>query len=403
MSKIKWLLVLLFIPTIFMGQENKTVNLERQTNEGNNLYTDTIISLIPIAKQSLLRDVDVIFNSRMAFNSSFKDNNHLLSNFNVDQLRFEIKGKIHEKVYFRFRNRYTREPVPGNLDNISRSIDLAFLKVNLSTKTNFTFGKLCADWGGYEFDYNPIDILTYNDIIEYADNFLVGAGISHDISANHSFSFQMLNSRTKTFQEQYGSSAPPSITPSKFPLAAVINWRGSFFDGKFETTYSFSYFNEAKKAHMNYFAFGNKFKPNDKFVLYYDFHFSKEDLDRKGIISSIVSSQYQYAALDALYVENWLRAEYLVTPKINLLLTVMNSNHSWKSNPDPNGKSKLSTSYGLIPTVQYAPFKNMDLKFYVAYTARKFDYTNYAENTFGVKDYTTGLLALGFVGPLLVL
>nr|WP_315176757.1 porin [uncultured Flavobacterium sp.] len=403
MKKIYWLLALAFVPTIFIGQVNKTDDLERQTNEGNHLYTDSIRSLIPIAKQSLLRDVDVIFNSRMAFNSNFRDGNHLLSNFNVDQLRFEIKGKIHEKVYFRFRNRYTREPIPGNLDNISRAVDLAFIRVDLSKTTKFSLGKLCADWGGYEFDYNPIDILTYNDIIENADNFLVGAGISHDISAKHSLSFQVLNSRTKTYGEQYGPSAPPNIEPSKFPLAGVINWRGSFFDGKFETTYSFSYFNEAKQAHMNYFALGNKFKPNDKFVLFYDFHYSKEQLDRKGIISGIIDSQYQFAAQDALYVESWVRAEYLVTPKVNLLLTVMNSNHSWKANPDSSAPSKLSTSYGIIPTVQYAPFMNVDLKFYIAYTGRKFNYTNYAENTFGVKDYTTGLLAFGFVGPLLVL
>jgi hypothetical protein len=43
------------------------------------------------------------------------------------------------------------------------------------------------------------------------------------------------------------------------------------------------------------------------------------------------------------------------------------------------------------------------LKFYMAYTARKYDFTKYAETTFGVKDYTTGLLSFGFIAPLLVL
>jgi hypothetical protein len=389
-----------FLPIAVFSQVDQT---ERQTNEGGFFIPDSLKSLIPINKQSLLRDVDVIFNSRMAYNSSFLDGNHTLSNFNVNQLRFEIKGKIHDKVYFRFRNRYTREPVPGDLDNISRSIDLAFISLDLSPKTKFSFGKLCADWGGYEFDFNPIDILTYNDIIEYADNFLVGAGISHDIGdGKNSISIQLLNSRTKTYESQYGNAAPPNINPSEYPLAAVVNWRGNFFDGKFETTYSYSFFNEAKGAHMNYFALGNKFKTKN-FVLYYDFHYSDEGLDRKGIVSDIISSQYQYAAQNTLYVENWIRAEYLVAPKINLLLTVMNSNHSWNDNPDPNGSSKLSTSYGLIPTVQYMPFKDMNLKFYIAYTARKYDYTSYAENAFGVKDYTTGFLGIGFVAPLLVL
>ena len=389
-----------FLPIISSAQ---VMQVEKQTNQGDTFISDSLKSLIPVAKQSLLRDVDVIFNSRMAYNSNFFDGEHQLSDFNVDQLRFEIKGKIHDKVYFRFRNRYTREPIPGNLDNISRSVDLAFLRIDLSKSTQFSFGKLCADWGGYEFDFNPIDILTYNDIIENADNFLVGAGISHNFSdGKNSLSFQILNSRTKTYEEQYGNTAPPSINPSEYPLAAVVNWRGSFFDGKLETTYSYSYFNEAKGTHMDYFALGNKFKAKN-FVLYYDFKYSAEGLDRTGIISSIINSQNQYAALDALYVENWLRAEYLVAPKINLLLTVMNSNHSWKDNPDPNGSSKLGTSYGLIPTIQYMPFKDFNIKFYLAYTARRYDYTDYAKNAFGVKDYTTGLLGFGFIAPLLVL
>lgn len=398
MKKYYIYLIIALFPTIVLGQAKK----EKQTTEGNHLI-DSITPIIPVSKQSLLRDVDVIFNSRMAYNSYFTDGNHDLSHFNVDQLRFEVKGKIHDKVYFRFRNRYTREPVPGNLDNISRAVDLAFVRVDLSKRTNISFGKLCADWGGYEFDFNPIDILTYNDIIEYADNFLVGAGVSHTLeNGNHTFSFQALNSRTKTYQEQYGTTAPPGITPSEYPLALVGNWRGKFFGGKFETTYSYSFFNEAQGAHMNYIALGNKFTAN-KLVIYYDFQYSNEGLDRLGIVSNIISSQYPYAAQKAVYLENWVRAEYLVNPKINLLLTVMNSNHSWKDNPDPNAKDKLSTSYGLIPTIQYMPFNDFNIKFYLAYTARKYDYTSYAENTFGVKDYSTGLLAVGFIAPLLVL
>lgn len=400
MRKYYLFLIIALFPILIWAQVDP---MEKQTNEGI-FDTDSLKPLISISKQSLLRDVDVIFNSRMAFNSYFTDDTHELSHFNVDQLRFEIKGKIHEKVYFRFRNRYTREPVPGNLDNISRAVDLAFIRVDLSKRTNLSIGKLCADWGGYEFDFNPIDILTYNDVIENADNFLVGAGISHTLeSGNHSFSFQALNSRTKTYEEQYGTSAPPDIKPSKFPLAAVVNWRGAFFDGKFETTYSYSFFNEAKgAAHMNYIVLGNKFSAKN-FALYYDFHYRNEGLDRLGIISNIIKNQHPYAAEKAVYLENWIRAEYLVTPKINLLITIMNSNHSWKDNPDPNANSKLSTSWGLIPTFQYMPFKDINLRFYVAYTARKFDYTSYAESTYGAKDYTTGLLAFGFVAPLHVL
>lgn len=386
--------------------------LEKQTTEGNTFMKDSIPSIIPVDRQSLLKNVDVIFNSRFAYDSHFSSistdpndqKGHDYSSFNINQLRFEIKGKIHDKVYFRFRNRYTKDPETGSIDHMNRATDLAFVRIDLSKRTNFSFGKLCADWGGFEFDFNPIDILEYNDFIENADNFLVGAGISHTLkNEKQSFSFQVLNSRTKTYTDQYGSSAPPDVKTSAYPLALVGNWRGNFFNGKFETTYSYSFFNEAIDHHMNYIALGNKFKANNKFVLYYDFQYSTEGLDRTGIVSGITSNVYGTAAKDALYIENWLRIEYLASPKINLLLTVMNSNHHWDGNPDKSANSLLSTSYGLIPSVQYFPFKDYNLKFYLSYVYRRYDYTDYAKSTFDQNDKTTGRLSFGIIAPLLVL
>jgi hypothetical protein len=49
------------------------------------------------------------------------------------------------------------------------------------------------------------------------------------------------------------------------------------------------------------------------------------------------------------------------------------------------------------------PFKDINLRFFAGYVARKYDYTSYAENTFGSKDRTTGQFSIGIVAPLLVL
>lgn len=402
--KIYFIFILFFLgPTFSIGQVEHIGQMEKQSNEGNQFVVDSAKSLFLNSKLSYLKDIDFIFNTRFAFASNFLNGNHTLSSYNVDQFRFEIKGKIHDKVRFRFRNRYTREPEPGNLDNISRAIDLAFIKIDLTPSTDLAIGKLVADFGGWEFDMNPINILAYNDIIGNSDNFLVGAEISHTFKDRiNSLSFQILNSRTKTYEEQYGATAPPSLLASEYPFAFVANWRSSFFNKKIETTYSYSFFREAQGVNMNYIALGNKFK-SKKILLYYDFQYTYEGLDRRKMISDIINSQYQFAAQNVVYLGNWLRTEYLVTPKINLLLTLMTTNFYWKDNPDPNGKSKLSTSYGIIPTVEYLPFKDYNMKFYLGYVARNYNYTNYAKTAFGVKDYTTGLLSFGIIAPLLVL
>jgi hypothetical protein len=79
-------------------------------------------AIIPVSKQSLLRDVDVIMNMQYALRNEFVDGKYTGSNFNMNQMRFEIKGKVADKVYFRFRNRYTSEPTPQSQDHIARAL-----------------------------------------------------------------------------------------------------------------------------------------------------------------------------------------------------------------------------------------------------------------------------------------
>src|SRR4051812_39520171 len=104
MRKIFLLLSAIYLPFIMQAQV-----VEKQTQEGN-MYKDTVAPIIPVDRQTLLKNVDVIFNSRFAydshFNSTLSDPNdqigHDYSSFNINQLRMEVKGKIHDKVYFRF-------------------------------------------------------------------------------------------------------------------------------------------------------------------------------------------------------------------------------------------------------------------------------------------------------------
>lgn len=383
--------ILSLLPVLSFGQ--------KQTQEGNQLYTP----IIPTSKASLLKDVDVIFNSRFAFDNYFVDNEHTNSQFAVNQLRLEVKGKIHEKVFFRFRNRYTKTTDPSTIDNVSKGLDLAYVAIDMTPQTKLTLGKMIGDWGGYELQINPIEILAYNSINNYGENFMAGASFSYLLTDNkNKFSLQVLNARTKTFQEQYGAAIPPGMEATKTPLAAVGNWKGRLFDGKVETTYSYGYFIDAENAGRSLISLGNKYK-NNKWLLYYDFQFSKEDLDQKGVVSGIVKSNYTYAAEDVTYIENWIRAEYQVSSKWNLLLTLMSDSSYWNGDPNSNNNNHMLTSYSIIPTVEYAPFSDFNLKFFVGYIAKKNNYSSYAHGNFGAVDGTTGQLSFGIIAPLLVL
>ncbi|TMI77610.1 MAG: hypothetical protein E6H10_18670, partial [Bacteroidetes bacterium] len=151
--------------------------------------------IIPIHKQNLLKNIDVIMNMQYGFRNEFVDGEYTGSRFRMDQFRFEVKGKVTDQVYFRLRQRYTSEIVPQSVDHVARATDIAMIRVDVSPKVSISAGKLCADFGGFEFDLNPIDIYEYADILEQADNFLAGAGVAFRPNKGNEFNFQVLNSR----------------------------------------------------------------------------------------------------------------------------------------------------------------------------------------------------------------
>ena len=358
-------------------------------------------AIIPINKQNLLKNIDVVMNMQYGFRNEFVDGEYTGSRFRMDQFRFEIKGKVTDQVYFRLRQRYTSEIVPQSIDHVARATDIAMVRVDVSPKVSISAGKLCADFGGFEFDLNPIDIYEYADILEQADNFLAGAGVSFRPGKNE-FNFQVLNSRTKSFEELYGQ--PPGITEAKTALAYVANWRGSLFGGKIKTIWSYSYFTEAEKTHMDYIALGQQYV-GKKFSIAYDFQYSDEGLDRTGIVSNTIpDALYPYAVEKTFYTSHWVKADYRVSKKVNLSFVGYVDYAKWKDKLDPQKSSDdIRTAYGYIPTIEYYPFEKLNLRFFANWVGRVYQYSDYSKKRFSVTDYNTGRFVIGFVTPLLVL
>jgi hypothetical protein len=383
----KWLLLLLLFPTLLWAQQQ----------EGDTTYYKT---LIPETKQGLLKNVSMIANMNFAQRNEFVDGEYSGSKFKNEQFRLEIKGQVHEKVYFRFRDRYTRAQTSESLDNLSRSTDLAFIRVAATDKLSLTIGKMCTAWGAFEFDYNPIDIYEYSDIIEMADNFLTGVGATYQVSNNHSFTLQVLDSRTKSFEELYDTV--PGIVASKAPLAFVANWSGSLFDGKLKTLWGYALHTEAENTFMNYIALGQELTLG-KFVVAYDFKLSNEDLDRTGIVSSTVPDPlYNYSLENTQYIGHWIHIHYRATPKLNLSLFGMMDIANWNDDTlDPlKTDDHIRTAWGYIPTIEYYPWDDLNLRFFANWVGRVYDYSDYATSRFGAADYSTGRFTIGFVSPL---
>jgi hypothetical protein len=93
---------------------------------------------------------------------------------------------------------------------------------------------------------------------------------------------------------------------------------------------------------------------------------------------------------------------YRVTPKLNIAFIGMVDFANWTGgDADPQKNTdKIRTAWGYIPTIEYYPFKDLNLRFYANWVGRVYRYSDYAKDWLDAKDYSTGRFTIGFVSPL---
>lgn len=325
--------------------------------------------------------------------------------FKFQELRFEAKGNINNWLSYRYRQRLNKgDSTDGYFDNVLNSIDIVGIGLNFK-KWSLFLGKQCADYGGIEFDKNPIEIYQYSDMINYMSNFMTGLNVAYNPTPDHQLQFQVLNSLNGSSADMYGD-----YQKAKLPLLYTVNWNGNFSD-VYKTRWSASFMNETKGEHMWYFALGNDFRLSDKVGMYFDWMYSLEGVDRKGIITDIVAPNgWNKKAAKTEIMSFILHLNYRFHPAWNIFAKAMYENEGvYKTNTmdvlAPGGetevpvelrKGKYRTALGYIGGIEYYPFKDRNLHFFATYVGRNYLYTGKAKE-FGAKDYNTNSVQVGFI------
>ena len=332
------------------------------------------------------------FNFYLNMNTSFDAmdgySDPVKNKFNVRQLRIEAKGNVNDWLSYRWRQRLNRSNAQGNnIDNAPTSIDIAGIGVKLSDKWSIFAGKQCAAYGGIEFDLNPIEIYEYSDMIEYMSNFLTGLNIGYDFAAGQQLNFQVLNSLNDNFANTY--SNVEYAEASKTPLVYTLNWNGNF-NNVFKTRWSASIMNQAKGEKMTYIALGNELSLG-KFGMFLDFMYSKEDIDRKRIMTDMLGGGASLPGAEYLSIVTKLN--YRFTKNWNVFVKGMYETASLDKKVGELADGKYRTSLGYLAGLEYYPMENSNLHFFLTYVGRKYNYTNKVD----LKDYDTNRVSVGFI------
>lgn len=341
-----------------------------------------------------------------------------LAKFSVHQLRLEAKGDLTESAFYRLRHRLSGGRVGAwtDLDNAARATDIAFIGYRFTDDFTVILGKQCIPYGGFEFDWNPVFVYEYSDMIEEMDNFMTGIDFGYKMG-DQEFRFNVANTRTRSFKGQYGGRYDyDSIKASGVALLYTLNWNGSFLDGAFQTRYSVSLGEEAKGKYMYYGAFGHQLQASIV-RLTLDYMVSLEQLDRKGFLlgngadqsyGAIYGVSFANRAQNAFYNTFVFKAECRVTDNINIFVQPMvdlafhKDKYENRVVEDGNGNSinvrehLYRTAQTNIVGVEYYPNKDENLHFFVTYINRNYFY-NKELRDFGVDNMITNKFLVGAI------
>lgn len=351
-----------------------------------------------------------MFNLYFNYAASFQAEHNSLSDewgtkFANKQLRLEIKGNLTDKLYYRLRHRLNKATDAKGEDNFAKATDIMMVGYNFNDKLSISGGKMCQIWGGFEFDENPMYIYQYSDMVDNMDNFMAGVTVSYKPIPTQEIAVEISNSYNGKFADEYGDEAvvvnndeAHALQKSKNPLTYIINWNGSFFDGKLNTRWAWGLQTQAKGKYSRMLTLGQQLNL-PKFQWYFDYMGAFDDLDRLKIATNELRDAFvddEGNALGNVYLGKVhynsfiTKANWQFAPSWNLMLKGMYETASVTKMEQFKNYRK---SFGYMGSIEYYPAKQQDFRLFLAYVGRKYDYSTKC----GLKDYNTDRIELGFM------
>ncbi|MBQ7450953.1 MAG: hypothetical protein IJV60_00155 [Prevotella sp.] len=304
------------------------------------------------------------------------------------QLRLEFVGNIDKHWGYRLRYRMNR-PSMEQSDNFGSSIDIMMAQYTFNDRFSVAAGKLGVALGGYEYDYNPIQVLEFCDFLSGINGFHIGVQGSYRFAKANTVSLGLYNPNNNSITEYYKED--PTVRKAKRPLAMAINWTGSLFGGKLETLWSYSNIHEAKEANCHFLTLGTRLNLK-KWLFVVDYYGGWENLDHNKTVSADMSRARDAEVLARNTSYNTVIGEvyYKPTPHWNCFVRGSIESASAKDDPAFHNYRK---SYGYQAAVQWIPDLTQDARLSLAYIGKKVDYTKDC----GLEDYNRDRIELSLI------
>ena len=390
----KKIMMICAMMSLALGASAQGNNTGMGGEDGN--YESLASRLFKLEKKS--DAFNVYFNYASSFQEAY-DGNDWGSSFKNKQARLEIKGSF-GKLSYRFRHRLNKANGAQGEDNFAKATDILSVGYQVTDKLGITGGKMCQNWGGFEFDENPMYIYQYSDMVDNMDNFMAGVNFAFKPVESQEFNLNITNAYNNKLAQEYGADLKvmkengktEAVEAAKHPLTYIFLWNGNFFGDKLQTRWSVGTQTQAKDQSSQMVMLGQKLNlPTLQW--YFDYMGAFDDVDRLGIATSDLSAfrgkgNVRYGKVN--YNSFITKVNWQFVPQWNLMLKGMYETASVSKIEELKNYRK---SFGYFASLEYYPVKSQDCRLFLSYIGRNYKFTDKSK----LADYNTNRIELGFM------
>lgn len=328
---------------------------------------DSVRSLI----QRLLPGIDPGLSAHMnlEFYTSaaayFTEGNFDEAAFRINRVRMEILGSFSKDFTYHFRQSFNKYSNPHTLDNLSSSIEYAYVSWKLSPKFDLTVGKQFLPLGGHEYNVNGIKIREFSEFNNNVACYQAGVGMTYNFSPTQELSLKLLNNRNGEDKDMYVYGRPDGVEKAKVPIISALAWNGYFADKALLLRYATAWGQQAEGRNILYLTAGNTWQKGP-LLAYLDVMYSRQGLDSHGIVTDLQGAPME-SPVTAQYTEYFSligNVDYRIHPNWNVYVKGAYETVGVYKENGAFEKGKYRTTWNLQACVEYFPMRNSELKIF---------------------------------------
>lgn len=329
----------------------------------NDSINSLLQRLIPNADPNLSAHMNLEFYTSAA--AYFTEGSFDEAAFKMNRVRMEILGSFSKEFSWHFRQSFNKYSNPHALDNLSSSIEYAYVNWKPSSKFNLTVGKQFVSLGGYEYYLNANKVREFSEFNNNVSPFQTGLLAAYNFSPTQEMVLQVTNIRNGEDEDMYIYGLPDDVEKAAIPVITTLNWNSWYADRTIQLRYAAAWGQQAKGKNVLYLTAGNIYEKGPV-IAYLDVMYAREGLDSHGIITDMQgpSVMTPTTAMNTEYLTFIADVDYRFHPHWNVYVKGAYETAGVYKENGIFSKGLYRTTWNLQGCIEYFPMANSELKIF---------------------------------------